>query len=392
MTLEELASLNLLTPQEPVKVSAYLGSGQEIYVSQEHLYAAAPHYNYTSREDDPPQQNNGDTSSVAPAIMPTIWDFVSTPDTTIYKFALQDGLVSYESRGLVQGTVLNQFSMDEYQGNFRIATTKGDAWTSMDSSSNNVYVLNENMDSIGKLENLAPGEKIYSVRFMGERAYMVTFKTVDPLFVLSLSDPAQPAVLGQLKIPGYSDYLHPYDATHLLGFGKDTVEIDGRAYYLGMKVAMFDVSDVANPREMGKVTIGDRGTDSELLRNHKALLFNKSKGLLAFPVTVKEVAQNSDNTQGDSSSSIPAYGSLSFQGAYVYNVDLNNAENVLQYRDRISHMDEGDYPEPGYYADNTRKYIERVLYVGDTLYTFSKTQWQANSLTNLEQQTSLLLP
>ena len=112
---------------------------------------------------------------------------------------------------------------------------------------------------------------------MGDRAYVVTFKTVDPLFVIDLKDPEKPVILGALKIPGYSDYLHPYDENHIIGFGKDTVEIKGQAYYQGMKVALFDVTDVSNPVQKFSEMIGDRGTDSELLSNHKALLFSKRK-------------------------------------------------------------------------------------------------------------------
>jgi uncharacterized secreted protein with C-terminal beta-propeller domain len=119
---------------------------------------------------------------------------------------------------------------------------------------------------------------------------MVTFKDVDPFFVLDLTDPAQPKILGKLKIPGYSDYLHPYDENHIIGFGKETIELSGyneksMAFYQGLKIAVFDVTDVNQPVEMSKVVIGDRGSDSELLRNHKALLFSREKNLLALPVT-----------------------------------------------------------------------------------------------------------
>src|SRR5205807_2322356 len=121
--------------------------------------------------------------------------------------------------------ILNQFSMDEYQGHFRIATTIGEPWGGGSNPSvNNLYVLDESLKTVGSLENLAPGERIYSTRFLGKRAYMVTFRNVDPLFAIDLADPAKPAVLGQLKIPGYSDYLHPYDENHLIGFGKKTIE------------------------------------------------------------------------------------------------------------------------------------------------------------------------
>jgi uncharacterized secreted protein with C-terminal beta-propeller domain len=145
---------------------------------------------------------------------------------------------------------------------------------------------------------------------MGDRGYMVTFKKVDPLFVIDLKDPRSPKILGALKIPGYSDYLHPYDENHIIGFGKDTEEVGNGAFYQGMKIAVFDVTDVTNPIEMFKENIGDRGTDSELLRNHKALLFSKDKNLLAFPVTVMEVK----NKNKADKESIFQYGEFAFQG------------------------------------------------------------------------------
>ena len=114
---------------------------------------------------------------------------------------------------------------------------------------NNVYILNQDLTIVGKLEGLASGENLHSVRFMGEKGYLVTFKRTDPLFVIDLSVPSNPKVLGELKIPGYSDYLHPYDATHLIGVGKEAEDIatEDFAWYQGVKLALFDVSNVNNP-------------------------------------------------------------------------------------------------------------------------------------------------
>jgi uncharacterized secreted protein with C-terminal beta-propeller domain len=229
---------------------------------------------------------------------------------------------------------------------------------------------------------------------MGDRAYMVTFKKVDPLFVIDLKDPKNPTILGALKIPGYSDYLHPYDENHIIGFGKDTIELsnensrskDGTtAYYQGMKIALFDVSDVNNPKEKFKEIIGDRGTDSELLNNHKALLFSKEKELMAFPVTVMEIKDGGNVKAGN----IPAYGSFSFQGAYVYNIDI---EEGFKLKARISHISEEEYKKSGdrWYRSNNN--VERIIYIGDDLYTISKGMIKANSLTDMKEKGSLLIP
>ena len=272
--------------------------------------------------------------------------------------------------------------MDEHNGFFRIATTVGNVWGTGDNiSKNNVYILDDTMNITGKIEDIAPGEMIYSVRFMGKRGYIVTFKTVDPLFVIDLEDPSNPKILGALKIPGYSDYLHPYDENHIIGFGKDTVEIKGNAYYKGMKIALFDVTDVTNPIQKFSEIIGDRGTESDVLRNHKALLFSKSKNLLAFPVTVMEVNDAVEKYD-------LAYGEFAFQGAYVYNIDI---ENGFKLKGKITHLSDEEYQKPGYYY-NTEKYVERILYIGDTLYTLSKGMVKAHELWGMEESGSVVIP
>lgn len=261
--------------------------------------------------------------------------------------------------------------MDEYDDTFRIATTKPDG--------NALYTLDQSMQTIGRLEQLAPGERIYSARFLGGRAYLVTFKQVDPLFVIDVADPKRPTVLGALKIPGYSDYLHPYDETHLIGFGKETTQEGkgGAVLTQGMKVSLFDVSDVAHPIEMFKTTIGDRGTESELLHDYKALLFSREKDLLAFPVAVRETAKQPD------AQSPFAYGTLTFQGAYVYKLDLSTG---FRLQGRITHLNEQNSLKTGYDAYNPTYAVKRVLYVGDTLYTVSDGAVQANEIGTLQEQ------
>jgi uncharacterized secreted protein with C-terminal beta-propeller domain len=254
--------------------------------------------------------------------------------------------------------------------------------------------LDNELNIKGKIEDIAPGERIYSVRFMGDRAYMVTFKTVDPLFVLDLKDPASPKILGALKIPGYSDYLHPYDENHIIGFGKDTIELSQKgnkgnevettAFYQGMKIALFDVSNVEKPIEMFKEVIGDRGTDSEVLNNHKALLFAKDKNLLAFPITVMEVKGSKVDPNG-----FPKYGELTFQGAYVYNLDL---EKGFILKGKISHLTDEQYLKSGQGWYNSDRNIQRIIYINNNLYTISNALIKANDLTNLREIGTVSLP
>jgi len=237
----------------------------------------------------------------------------------------------------------------------------------------------------GSLENLAPGETIYSARFMGERGYLVTFKQVDPLFVIDLKDPYGPEVLGYLKVTGYSDYLHPYDETHIIGIGKETTDAGEFAWYQGVKISLFDVTDVSNPREISKVEIGDRGTDSPVLWDHKAFLFDKSRNLLVMPILVAEVDQ-SEYPEG-----VPswAYGEPVWQGAYVFDVSLDQG---LQLKGRITHIESPSDMEQDYYYSYSAFSVERSLYIGDVLYTISDAKIKMNNLENLDYINEVQLP
>lgn len=342
-------------------------------------------------------------------------------NSKIYKFALSPGGIEYAAEGEVPGRVLNQFSMDEHIGNFRVATTSTPYTVGGAIRSNNVYVLNENLDEIGKIINIALGEEIYSVRFMGDRAYMVTFKNVDPFFVIDLKDPTHPKILGELKIPGFSDYLHPYDENHIIGFGKDVdpeaaEAAGGSIYYTaveGFKMGLFDVTDPSNPKALYTEEIGDRGTSSELLYNHKALLFDKEKDLIAFPITVTELPEDQKICKEFTYSNCPdtcqrvcqpsctyengiticdqscdgpnscqesgyVYPKTVFEGAYVYGLDLSKG---FTFKGKITHFNAAEIEELlkygyGYWYKN----IQRIIYIGDTLYTVSQGAVKANNL------------
>jgi len=279
--------------------------------------------------------------------------------------------------------------MDEYQGYFRVATTTHNISRSWEeaTSQNHLYILDMNLDVVAGLEGLAPGEQIYSARFMGDRCYLVTFKKVDPLFVIDLKDPYNPRVLGQLKITGYSDYLHPYGENHVLGIGKEAVaaEEGDFAWYQGVKISLFDVSDVANPKEIGKYEIGDRGTDSPVLRDHKALLFDESKDLLVIPVLVAEIDE--EKYPRGVPPNIP--GDYVWQGAYVFNISLDEG---LGLKGRITHQeDDTELSKSGYYFFSPYS-VKRSLYIGDVLYTVSDAKIKMNSLENLDDINEVELP
>ncbi|MFH1712731.1 MAG: beta-propeller domain-containing protein [Candidatus Jacksonbacteria bacterium] len=344
-----------------------VGSGQNVYASLQNLYIAQTSWQVYDKDGELSKE--------------------SEEKTVITKFQLASGQIIYQGTGKAPGHILNQFSMDEFDEHFRIATTRGEVWNQDQKSSNNIYVLDKNLNLVGSLEDLAPGEKIYSARFMGKKAYIVTFKKVDPLFVLDLSDPTNPQVLGKLKIPGYSDYLHPYDENHLIGIGKDTVEAEeslkqGReldfAWYQGVKMALFDVSDVSNPIEMHKIVIGDRGTDSDVLQDHKAFLFDREKNLLILPITLAEIkGEKTEDNQ---------YGEFTFQGAYVYNLTLDKG---FVLRGRVTHYDTDEvFKKSGYYFRGDSA-VKRSLYIEDVLYTLSDSRLQINDLESLEKLKAL---
>ena len=310
-----------------------------------------------------------------------------TEMTVVHKISIKDGKIEYKSNGEVPGNVLNQFSMDEYKEFFRIATTTGHvSRTGEPTSKNHVYVLDGNLVIIGKLEDLAPGERIYSARFLGDRVYLVTFKKIDPLFVIDLTDPYNPKVLGKLKIPGYSDYLHPYDENHIIGIGKETVEGEGGtfAWYQGIKISLFDVTDVSSPKEISKYNIGDRGTDSEALSDHKAFLFSKSKNLLVIPILLAEI----DEEKYPGGVSPSTYGDYVWQGAYVLDLSL---ENGFVLKGRVTHLEGGEIEKSGYYFYSPSS-VKRSLYIGNVLYTLSNKMIKMNDLGNLNEVNKIELP
>jgi inhibitor of cysteine peptidase len=294
--------------------------------------------------------------------------------TLIHKISIDKSDINYESSGEVPGVTLNQFSMDEFKGDLRIATTTRTQFSRAGEiqSLNHLYVLNDNLEIIGKVEDLAKGERIFSVRFMGERAYMVTFRQVDPLFVLDLENPENPKVLGFLKVTGFSNYLHPYDENHIIGVGREATE-EGRQQ--GVKIALFDVSDVSNPKEIAKYEVKDKYSSSNALYDHKAFLFDKEKNLLVMPMSYREET-------GEIVNNYPKY--KYWQGAFVFNIDING----IELRGRINHNTNPD--EPTYYYGQHA--IQRSLYMDDNLYTISRGFVKANKLNDLSAISSVDLP
>jgi inhibitor of cysteine peptidase len=290
-----------------------------------------------------------------------------TMRTVVHKIALNQGTLKYAAKGEVPGRLLNQFSMDESKNKLRIATTS-EYYGQRTILHNNVYVLDENLNQVGALEQIAKDESIYSTRFMGDRLYMVTFKRIDPFFVIDLSGDT-PKVLGELKIPGFSNYLHPYDENHIIGIGRDTKEnLGGGVQVEGVKIALFDVTNVSNPTTIDVETIGKQGTDSEVLSDHKALLFDKQRNLLSLPIS-----DYGQQTYVDGRYVEPK----TWRGFYVF--DVNGSGFTL--KGKIEHSNGTGYEYFGYGS--------RSFYIDDILYTVSPNLMKMNKLSDLHEVNQL---
>lgn len=251
-----------------------LGFGSTMYVSLKNMYLIT----YSQIEEPADKPNS---------------KYV-TDGSDIVRVAIDKGRVEVEANAQVKGTVLNQFSMDEREGVLRIVTTayralvttdsdNGDVWMStseQDDTTTALYTLDSNLEVLGSISDIAPGERVYSARFMGELGYFVTFRQVDPLFSVDLSDPSNPTIIGALKIPGFSNYLHSYSEGRLFGLGSEADEKTGMVGDL--KLSMFDTT---NPRDVTeRHTLVLRGVAySEASYNHKAILINADKSIIAFP-------------------------------------------------------------------------------------------------------------
>lgn len=214
--------------------------------------------------------------------------------TQLARFTIDDGNIELKATGEIEGGLLNQFSIDEYKDHFRFVTTVytqaettvrargsviSDTVSVSSDMSNSLIILDGDLKETGKIDNIAPDERVYSVRFMGDTAYFVTFRQVDPLFSADVSDPKNPKIIGSLKIPGFSNYLFPFGDGRLLGIGQNADEKTGRTS--GMKLSMFDISDPSNVTEYAKTDVN--AVYSEALESHKASLVNYKKNLIAFP-------------------------------------------------------------------------------------------------------------
>ena len=323
-----------------VDSDAITTSGQFLYASTSGLYVATENW-YDGTESA---------------------ESVSTVSTEIHKFsAPAEPETEYRASGEVPGYMLSQWSMSEHENILRVASTTSPPWLAngqTEKSQSFVTTLGEasgkKLVQIGQVGGLGTNERIYAVRFIGETGFVVTFRQVDPLYTLDLSDPSAPKVLGELKIPGYSAYLHPVGKGLLLGVGQSATE-QGRL--LGTQLSMFDVSNLASPSLIEQQTVAP-GAHSEIEYDHHAFLFHDATNLAVIPVDVYD----------------PDTGRPSFVGAIGYRVDAAGIEEV----GRLTH---GGGPDA--------VVVRRSFVIGDKLITVSDRGVVASDLATLESQGEL---
>jgi len=401
-TVTSIMSLNLDDLNEDINTKVYFLKGlQLMYVSEKNIYLSysSEAYNYNDLKDlfydmiyehlpsylreeidivyslslDDYQKSTivqwlikNYSSSIDNVLMKDLsLKFLSIIDrTNIYRFEIDKGEIEFKAEGSVPGSVNKEFSLSEYNANLRISTTM-DSWrvTSIFpsiESQNNVYVLNKDLEIIGKIEGLAPGEDIYATRFLKDKCYLVTYKQIDPFYVIDISNPYEPSLLGELKIPGYSSYLHPFDNNHIIGVGKEGSNV---------KLCLFDVTDLSKPKEISKYEINNQNyySNSYAIHDHKAFLFDPAKNLLVIPV-----------------------GTYQKQSAYVFNISTNKgiiSKGIISHNSSIIN----DNLTTDKYIVNHDFSIKRSIYIDNVLFTISNSMVKLNSLSDLKELNNIYL-
>ena len=354
-----------LDEQDEIGISTVVGRPGAVYASHDALFIAERHYAY--------QMNT--------------WYFPESEGineaTTIHKFALKKDSIQteYRASGAVKGRVLNQFSMDEQDGFLRMATTNGRV------PSPDVYstlaILKEyqgEMVVTGMADHIAPTEDIRSARFNGDVGFIVTFKKTDPLFVIDLSDPYHPQIKGELKIPGYSTYMHILDDKHLLAIGYEADDQGSFAWFTGIQLQIFDVSVMENPQLIHKEVIGTRGSTSDAATDHLAFNYFRARELLAVPIVICEGGSGGGS-----------YGtSMTFTGLLVYKA---TAKDGFQLQGGIPHAPpDFDSNACGNWWTQSNSHVKRSVFMSDDdedwVYSVAMDKIQVSNLLDLDHPVS----
>ncbi|MCL1901752.1 MAG: beta-propeller domain-containing protein, partial [Firmicutes bacterium] len=349
-----------LTNTKDLSQKAYLGVGGEIYVNLDNIYSAAWDYSQCVTRD---------------LFGHYIYDS-SKARTRILKFDIKT--LNFKESAKVEGTIKDRYSLDEYKGNLRIATTTSN-WSNNGSSYSTVFVLDKNLKQVGKVSGIGVGESIYSVRFNETKCVVVTFLITDPLYIVDLTDPNNPTVNNGLKEDGVSYYLHYVGDTGLIiGFGRDTEEIAGTVTWKGLKVSLYKEQD-GELVNLDTVTIGNACSYAEALYNPKAILADfENYNFFGFACEVWESENLSDWYNYN----------LKTQAFYLFSIDFENEKffepGILSNFDEGLNYNYGCGIEAFYsWYDNYSDYIKRSVAIGDYIYTISDKYITSYSIDDL---------
>ena len=325
-----ISGIDIHSPEEAVSSVAVAGNTDNIYCSADSIYIS-------QQEHD---------------------EYWYVTDTVIARFSYEDGVITPAASGRAKGYVLNQFSMDEYNGYFRVATTSSemapdaeDTWDRV--TENNLFVFDKDMNQVGSVTEFAETESVKSVNFNGDTAYVVTYERTDPLFAIDLSSPSSPVITDEYKINGYSSFIWKWSKDLLVGFG---VEADDNAVETGVKLVMFDVSDNGNLDECGTYSMnGDsfHSVFSAAVYDRKALLVSPEKNLIGFPLTER-------------------------QWSYGFETGRRRCYIVFEYKD-------GQFMEKGQIRSSDEYDFERGIYIGDYLCVFSVDEAVSVNIENMNE-------
>jgi hypothetical protein len=334
-----------MTERDALNATTIVGRPGAVYANEQSLYVAVRH----------------DERS-----MP-VWYFEDREQrpeaTTVHKFRLYHESIATEYRGsgVVKGRILNQFAMDEHEEHLRIATTTGHLPSpDVHSTMSALRDEGDELVVVGAIDGIAPTEDIRSVRFRGDVGFVVTFKKTDPLFVFDLSDAEAPTIRGELKIPGFSTYMHLMDENHLLTIGYDADDQGSFAWFQGVQLQIIDVEDLETPQLVHKEVIGTRGSTSEATTNHLAFNYFAYRDLLAIPMTICE---------GDGSGGSYAH-EMTFSGLLVYSVTTGDGFDLLGGVPHAAPQSGDDYWSAcGNWWTNSNSLVKRSIFMEDFVYS-----------------------
>jgi uncharacterized secreted protein with C-terminal beta-propeller domain len=361
-SLNTVMALNINGEYNAPIFKTFLGNANTIYMNDDYIYLVGEKSNFRTEWDGIPLFSR--SRRVA----------INNQNTYLTKLSYKNDSVDFLNSINFDGKLLNQFSLDEYNGDLRVVGTL------QNNTSNFLKIFDKDLNEISNITNLAKGEKIYSARFYGDTGVMVTFKQIDPLFVFDLSDAKNPKLKGELKIPGYSDYLQFLDKTTVLGFGKDVAATPQSTFdpNQGLKLAIFDIKDMSNPKEISKITLGGSASNSEALKNHRAFIFDKKHNLILFPADIYNTNPLICKNETDQKRGNCGY-TLRDRGAQVIKFDNNALTKVGE----IKHFVPGYGPNRDQDAQTA---VDRVIVVEDGIVTISENVIKIHDANDIQKQ------